>query len=50
MMKKFKIALLGFVSVAVLSLGLNSGTETQKASSVTESPTHVIYYSHADVW
>ncbi len=49
-MKKIKIALLGFVSVAVLSLGLNSGIETQKASSVTENTTHVIYYSHADIW
>lgn len=50
MMKKIKISLLGFVSVAVLSIGLNSGTETQKASPVTENATHVIYYSHADVW
>ncbi|MDX5853405.1 Phr family secreted Rap phosphatase inhibitor [Bacillus cereus group sp. BfR-BA-01363] len=50
MMNKIKIALLGFVSVAVLSLGLNSGIETQKASSVTENTTHVIYYSHADIW
>ncbi|HHT7008582.1 TPA: Phr family secreted Rap phosphatase inhibitor [Bacillus cereus] len=49
-MKKIKIALLSFVSVTVLSLGLNSGIETQKASSVTENTTHVIYYSHADIW
>ncbi|PES55715.1 Phr family secreted Rap phosphatase inhibitor [Bacillus cereus] len=49
-MKKIKITLLGFVSVAVLSLGLNFGNETQKASSVSENPTHVVYYSHADVW